>query len=297
MEEYYQKLSNKKRVREEASMELASVLLGDMLDLNDILQGKYDEVIQKWILKDEFKRKSVGKGAHVVNKDNKKTRKIKNVKIAVAVVFILWISNTSLGKGFFDKMENLLFYTPPAKVNISVVDSYKYPEIENFGDSDYYETIQNIDDVFHKYRKYNVSPNDRYEQLCLYKAFDSIENHDLDVMEVIFSKVRGNFQKYGEADFTRKDDYETIFKYDSYVGYMYDMLRVASEDVDSYNAAVSEYLLLLRSNDLSNLVISPYNSLPDDLRHDLDKMIKHYGKYCHQLEEELVIKLNKDKGR
>ncbi len=297
MEEYYQKLSNKKRIREGASVELASVLLGDSVDLNAILQGKYDEVIQKWILKDELKRKSVGNKAHVVNKDNKKAKKIKNVKMAIAVVFILWVSNTSLGKEFFDGVENLLFSSSTEKVNIEVVDSYKYPEIENFSDSDYYETIHNIDDVFHKYRKYNVSPNDRYEQLCLYKAFDSISNHDLDVMEVVFSEVREDFQKYGEMDFAKKADYEAIFRYDSYVGYMYDMLRMALEDVDSYNQAVSEYLLLLRSNEESNLVISPYNSLPDDLRKDLEKMIKHYDKYCHRLEEQLVAKLNKDKGR
>lgn len=292
----YKKIPNSKKIKNDMAYSLATEELLKGRNINDILNGYYDSEIMKLVARDEIARRSIGSGAQVVTGDIKKKKQMTTIFISSALALILWVSNTSVGTRFFEVLGNSLFQEPSKKVTISMIDNYKYPDIEDIKDKDYLETIYNIEDVYHRYRQYNLKPNDRYEQLCLYNAFSSIDNDDIDLMESIFKRVKDDFSRDGKVDFAKQDDYESLEKYDSYIGYVYDMMQLSGIEMDDYNNAVSQYLVLLRSNQDSSMQISPYSNLSDNLKKDLEKMIKRYCKLCRQVEKDMEMSLNKNKG-
>lgn len=289
MENRYENIPNRNKFIEKEAWFLAYSLLNEGVSYRDVLDKKVDDEIDIMITQDEIEKNSVGDGLIQINK---KKNLIRLAAILAVAIFVF--SNTKLGRRFFDK--EWLFKAPDNRLTIEDIDSYAYPKIDDMGDSDLQRTIQNIVDNFAGYRSVDVYRNDCFEQLCFYKAIDSIQDHNLDVMENIFSTVKGNFSSKSKSDFTMKANYEAISQYDSYLWYVYDMMEMSGIDASEYVAAINQYLGIFRSNMISDVKISSYDSLPDESKKAIQKMLKEYGKLCSEKEYEMERQQNGERG-
>lgn len=292
MKDRYKNIVDRARIIEKTSWLLTYLLLKDGVNYNDILIGEFDDKIERMITQDEIEKNSVGDRITQISDKNKKKNRIRLAAILATAILIF--SNTELGKRFFDA--DWLFKEPDSRLTIEDVDSYMYPKIDDIKDKDLQGTIYNVINNFSSYRNVNMHPNDRFEQLCLYRAFDSIQNHNLDIMENIFSTVKERFLSNGKRDFVMNDNYEAVSPYDSYLWYVYDMMDMAGIDVKEYVIAINQYLGILRSNMVSDVKISPYDSLSDEAQKSIQKMLKEYGKLCKKLENEMEKQQNGERG-
>lgn len=273
--------------------------------VKDIKNGRFLSFIDNEIRKDIMCRKSCGKVSLLegdMTRTSKEMREFKlstsnfmRNKISRTVVGvglgILIFSNTVPGVNFFDSIEETLFQSENLNMldELKKFDNYKYPKISNADDKSFIETYSHLVHIFPEYAKYNKNVTDNYEQICLYRAYKSIDGTNPSIIDNILNIMRSNYQKTGDIDSEWLLSSNASFVDSSrmsYPVYVYIMLYEGGIDVSEYANAVKAY-------DLEGGI----NKISSQHQKDIKQMMQEYGVFMENLQNEFInLSVVNDKG-
>jgi hypothetical protein len=168
-------------------------------------------------------------------------------------------------------------------------DNYKYPKISNADDKSFIETYSHLVHIFPEYAKYNKNVTDNYEQICLYRAYKSIDGTNPTIIDNILNIMRSNYQKTGDIDSEWLLSSNASFVDSSrmsYPVYVYIMLYEGGIDVSEYANAVKAY-------DLEGGI----NKISSQHQKDIKQMMQEYGVFMENLQNEFInLSVVNDKG-
>lgn len=171
------------------------------------------------------------------------------------------------------------------RVDYEQVDEYDYPDIEHEMDREFDKTLEHI---MFQYVE-NASINPLYGQICLYKAFESIESEPYHAMDAMFAMIKER-AKYNEDI---KVLYEDIKGCDSYAHYIFN--NMAKNNSGKLNESMRDAVITYNSQVANYKELNPYGLLERDEKSALKDLEKEYGKYIEQLEKEMEKECSKEK--
>ena len=193
-----------------------------------------------------------------------------------------------------DTLEELLLNAENSNLEIvSIIDDYGYDDIGVAYDSVFYSTFKHLINIFPQYIAKNNDNGIRYEQIPLYRAYNSInvdieyynkagiykDKNPLVVMDMLFLDLQQSFDKDSDLQ-----------NYTCYVDYVYNMMKNSGINVDKYTDAVKHYILQTANYKR----ISPYNILSKEDKKSIDDMLGNYEKVYRDILDSLADDLEKN---
>ena len=166
--------------------------------------------------------------------------------------------------------------------NIEIFDTYEYPTIPYTSSEEFTAAVEHIVEYYPIYESYGRG----YGQICLYKVYDSIKGSERDktyAMDIMINLLKARTQ-YNED---MQQLYNDIKPYQSYMEYVYDRAKENEPKLNQseYSIAVKHY-----ASQVSNYKeLNPFSLLSEDNQDAIRYMMKVYGKYMEDYENEFNV--------
>lgn len=275
---YIETVDKGKRINEEV-FNLSLHLLKYGFSDDDILTGRCDDIMEKHLrmncimvnskICDNNEQEKQNPNKFLLSLDKAYTP-LKTRALVLAIISVIGIG---VKLGFNNASSNELSY--------EIVDEYDYPEIPYGMSNEYVLTLEHIMSQYME----NSSINPIYGQICLYKAFKSIDSQPYNVMDSMLCLIMEK-AKYDDSIFAL---YEDIKDCETYVDYMYKNLceYKPKEITDDISDAVRVY----NSQFANYKELNPYGLLDKKDASQINKLSNIYGKYIDELEEQIEFDL------
>lgn len=248
---------------------------------NDIITGKCDDIMEKHLRMDCIKVNSKicavdGREKHNPNKFllslNKTYSPIQTKALVLAIISVI-------GFGVKFGLDNNI-----NDVNYELIDEYDYPLIPYETSNEYVLTLEHIMDQYME----NASIDPIYGQICLYKAFESVDFNKYNAMDSMLRLIAEK-AKYDDSIFTL---YEDIKDCETYVDYMYK--NICEYMPEKVTDEMTRAVVIYNSQFANYKELNPYDLLDNKDSSEIDKLSKIYGRYINDLEEQIKVDLRSE---
>ena len=264
----YMNIGNEDKKISQEIFKLSRFLLEKEYNVNDIKEGKCDELIKNHIRLDSIKTNSKiceeklnGKNPNKFFLNSKKKVLSEKVKASLLAVVVTLLSTTMTACG---------------NIESNNFDNYEYKTIPYQMSDEFANAIDHIINYYPEYLTYDST----YIQIPLFKTYESIKGTEKEktyAMDTMIQLIKSRAKNIDNL----RGLYEELENYNTYTEYVYS--KIENKLNDKHEKAVKEY-----DREFANYKeLSPYNLIGKDKQKAIDDMMDKYSKYINSLEKEL----------